>query len=111
MSRFRDGLIGAALALITMTGIHFPFADIGVPLLSLFLALSACTYLGALLAQQQSTGVALLELAVGIVVFVCAIRSSRATRFTEWDWVHDNQFITTRVSRWFPPACAVGSVI
>jgi len=116
MTRIRGTLTGGALALIAIVGIHLPLAEIGVPLLSLFLALTACVYLGALLAQQQGLRVVLAESAVSLIVFVCAILGMLVSaRWLAagyaihglWDWAHDTGIVTTRVSRWFPPACAV----
>ncbi len=108
--------MGAALAVVTAVAIHFPFADVAVPLLSLFLALTACVYLGALLAQRQSTGVVVSELAVGIGVFLCAVLGILVSGLWLaggyavhgiWDWAHDTGVVTTQVSSWFPPACAL----
>ena len=113
-------MAGAALALIAVAAIHFPFAEIGVPLLSLFLALTACVYLGALLAQDQKHGVVLAELTVGLLVFVCAILGTLASAgwlaagyavHGLWDWAHDAGGVATHVAAWFPPACAVFDII
>lgn len=73
MTRLRGAFVGAALAVVAAVGLHFPLAGAAVALLSLFLALTACVYLGALLAQRQTAAVVLSELAVGAVVFLCAI--------------------------------------
>lgn len=116
MTRLTGALVGAALATVAAVAIHFPLAGIGVPLLALFLALTACVYLGALLAQPQTTGVALSEIAVGFAVFLCAIFGTLGSVLWLaagyalhglWDWAHDAGWVATQVSKWFPPACAV----
>lgn len=120
MTRIKSGLSGGALALIAVVAIHFPFAEIAVPLLSLFLALTACVYLGALLAQRQSPAVVISEFAVGLSVFLCAILGTLVSAgwlaagygiHGIWDWAHDAGHVTTRVSSWFPPACAIFDII
>ena len=114
--RLRGAGAGAALAIVAVLGIHFPLARFGIPLLSLFLALTACVYLGALLAQSQRTPVVISELVVGLIVFVSAALGLLVspvwlvfgyTSHGLWDWAHDIGAISTGVSAWFPPACAV----
>lgn len=116
MTRLRGALIGAALAVVAALSLHFPLAGAAVPLLSLFLALTACVYLGALLAQRQATGLVLSELAVGAAVFLCAIFGTLGSVLWLaagyalhglWDWAHDAGRVATQVPRWFPPACAI----
>ena len=113
-------MAGAALALISISAVHFPLKHIGVPLLSLFLALTACVYLGALLAQAQRPMVVVAESMVGLAVFVCALLGAVASAgwlaagyviHGLWDWAHDAGAVTTRVSAWFPPACAVFDIL
>ena len=72
MSRNKGSLIGLALAAIAAVLILGPLASQGRVLLGLFLALTACVYLGALLAQKQSKTVAAAELTVGALVFLCS---------------------------------------
>jgi hypothetical protein len=85
-------------------------------LLALFLALTACVYPGALLAQRQKLQVMLSELTLMLVVFVCAFFGTIDSMMWLaagyaihglWDWLHDAEVVATRVSTWFPPACAV----
>lgn len=116
MSRKRGALIGLALAAIAAVVIHGPLASQGRVLLGLFLALTACVYLGALLAQKQTKTVAAAELAVGALVFLCSFLGVASSVLWlaagyalhgAWDWVHDIEVVPTRVARWFPPACAI----
>ena len=72
MSRNKGSLIGLALAAIAAVVILGPLASQGRVLLGLFLALTACVYLGALLAQKQTKTVAAAELTVGALVFLCS---------------------------------------
>ena len=72
MSRNKGALIGLALAAIAAVLILGPLASQGRVLLGLFLALTACVYLGALLAQKQTKTVAAAELTVGALVFLCS---------------------------------------
>ena len=108
--------MGFGLAVIAAVLVHGPLASQGRVWLGLFLALTACVYLGALLAQKQTTGVAGSELAAGALVFVCSylgVTSSvlwLAVGYAvhgAWDWAHHTAYVPTKVARWFPPACAV----
>ena len=67
------------------------------------------------LAQQQGPGTTLGEVAVALAVFVCAFLgvadaavwlAAGYALHGVWDWFHDIEAVPTRVSRWFPPACA-----
>lgn len=115
MTRTQAILTGSALAGVAAAAVHAPFAAVAVPLLALFLSLTACVYLGALLAQRQPPGVVVAELAVSLVVFACAFAGSIAGAswlavgyavHGAWDWAHDRKLVATRVAPWFPPACA-----
>ncbi|MEN8144131.1 MAG: DUF6010 family protein [Gemmatimonadota bacterium] len=103
-----------------MASIHGPLAETGHLALALFLALTACTYPGALLAQKSSATTALFELALAAAVFVLAymgatgsivwLRAGYALHGL-WDWLHDLRLISTRVASWFPPACAAFDLV
>ena len=119
-TRIRGAIAGAALALLAISAVHYPLARVSVPLLSLFLALTACVYLGALLAQTQRPAVVAAESAVALVVFVCAALGTLASAgwlaagyavHGLWDWAHDAGSIATRAAPWFPPACAVFDIL
>ena len=116
MSRIKGALIGLTLAVIAAVLILGPLASQGRVLLGLFLALTACVYLGALLAQKQTKLVAVAELTVGTFVFLCSFLGVTSSVLWlaagyavhgVWDWVHDTEVVPTRVARWFPPACAI----
>ena len=116
MSRNKGALIGLGLAAIAVVVILGPLASQGRVLLGLFLALTACVYLGALLAQKQTKPVAAAELTVGALVFLCSFLGVASSVLWlavgyalhgVWDWVHDMGVVPTRVSGWFPPACAI----
>ena len=113
--RNRAIVLGFCLAAVVIVGAHWSHetqARIG---LALFLALTACIYLGALLAQSTSTLTAAAEFAIAGLVFVCAWLGLAfgaiwlAVGYAlhgAWDWLHHSGKITTRVAPWFPPACA-----
>lgn len=116
MMRFRGALAGAAFAFLVIAALHYPSARVGVLLISLFLALTACVYLGALLAQRQRLPVITSELGVGLAVFTCAALGAMMSAawlaagyalHGVWDWAHDSGFVSTNVTAWFPPACAM----
>ena len=112
----KGALAGLALAVIAGTLIHGPLASQGRIAMGLFLALTACVYLGALLAQKQTKGAVGSELAVAAVVFLCSYFGVTASVLWlalgyavhgAWDWVHHVGAVSTKVADWFPPACAV----
>jgi hypothetical protein len=83
--------------------------------MALFLALTACVYPGALLAQSQRPATALAELAVAGAVYACALLGMTTTAawltvgyvlHGVWDWLHEARVVPTRVAGWFPPLCA-----
>ena len=116
MTRIKGALIGAILAIAAIAGLHSPRTGVAVTLLSLFLALTACVYLGALLVQPQKRGIVLSEFAVGAAVFLCAVLGALVSTIWLavgysihglWDWAHDAGMVATKVFKWFPPACAI----
>ena len=120
MRALRDSLVGAVLAVVVLTLIHGPLASHGRLLLALFLALTACVYLGALLAQRQSMGVAGAELVVSSIVFACSFLGLTASVHWlaagylihgAWDWAHHGGAVPTRVASWFPPLCAAFDLV
>lgn len=113
--RIRAAVAGAALAVVVAAALHQPWIAGGRLLLGLFLALTACVYLGALLAQKQGVVTTLGEMAVALAVFACAFLGVAGSAVWLavgyavhgiWDWLHDISAVPTQVSRWFPPACA-----
>ena len=83
--------------------------------IALFLAVTACVYAGALLAQDLPIRFVVLELAVASVVYALAVVGLRASTVAlaagyalhgVWDLLHHPRAVPTRVARWFPPMCA-----
>lgn len=104
-----------------VVGLAFVFLVHTVPpqparqLIALFLAFTACTYAGAVLAQRIPAHFALLEIAVALAVLGLAVVGLRASTAAlaagyalhgVWDLVHHPRAVPTRVAAWFPPACA-----
>lgn len=113
--RIRAAIIGAALAMLAAVVVHYPLAGSARLALALFLALTACVYLGALLAQTQTPLTTVSELVVGGIVFLCAFLGMAFSALWlavgyslhgVWDWLHDTKTVPTHVVVWFPPACA-----
>ncbi|MFQ5759969.1 MAG: DUF6010 family protein [Acidiferrobacterales bacterium] len=113
--RIRGAIVGAALGALAAAAIHYLLAGSARPLLALFLALTACVYLGALLAQTQTLLTTVGELLVGGAVFVCAFLGVAFSALWlvagyvlhgAWDWLHETKTVPTHVAAWFPPACA-----
>jgi hypothetical protein len=111
----RAALLGLVAAVVAVLGIHLPFPAYSRLVLALVLSLTACVYLGALLAQAQSPGTWMAELAVATAVFVCSLLAMAASPVWlavgyavhgGWDWLHDARVVPTRVALWFPPLCA-----
>ena len=111
----RAALLGAVAAIVGLAGVHLPFPSQSWLVLALFLALTACVYLGALLAQPQRRGTQAAELTVGATVFACAFLGMAASPLWlaggyalhgGWDWLHHVRVVPTRVAGWFPPLCA-----
>ena len=105
----RAAALGLCLAVVAVVGAqwsHEAQARIG---LALFLAPTACVYVGALLAQSTSTLTAAAEFAIGGLVFICAWLSlslgamwlavGYALHGT-WDWLH-HPGSATRLAAWF----------
>ena len=108
--------LGVVLAVFAIFGLHWPLAEEALNGLALFLALTACVYPGALLAQTVRRPVAVAEIGVGAAVFVCAwIGVAYDPLWIAvgyflhglWDWAHHTKHVPTRIAGWFPPACAV----
>jgi hypothetical protein len=113
--RIRAALFGLSAAVVAAAGVHWPFPTYARLVLALFLALTACVYLGALLAQPSPRVTAVLELGVAGAVFACSLLGMTASAYWlavgyglhgAWDWLHDLEMVPTRVARWFPPLCA-----
>ncbi|MEE9208319.1 MAG: DUF6010 family protein [Gemmatimonadota bacterium] len=118
--RLRPVLLGCTAAAVAMASVHGPLAETGHLALALFLALTACTYPGALLAQNSSTMTVASELAVAATVLVLAYAGATGSvvwlgagyaLHGLWDWLHDLQLVSTRVATWFPPLCAAFDLV
>ncbi len=116
----RGAALGAILAGVAIFGIHWPLESEALNGLALFLALTACTYPGALLAQSTGRAVAAAELALAAAVFATAWLgiahdplwlAAGYLAHGIWDWGHHIGRIPTRTAGWFPPACAVFDLI
>lgn len=86
-----------------------------VQLFALYLAFTACFYVGAALADGKQPWFS-LEIGISIPVFVCSWLGLWhtplwiAVGYTihgVWDLFHHPRWIPTRTVRWFPPVCAV----
>lgn len=115
MTRLRPVLLGGTAAAVAIASVHGPLAETGHLSLALFLALTACTYPGALLAQKPATATAASELVVAAAVLVLAYMGATGSvvwlgagyaLHGLWDWLHDLRLLRTKVAAWFPPACA-----
>jgi hypothetical protein len=113
--KLRAALLGLTAALVGIVGVHLPFPAYSRLVLALFLALTACVYPGALLAQTAKPTTALAELAVAGVVYGCALLGMTHSAVWLavgyglhglWDWLHDVRVVPTTVAGWFPPLCA-----
>ena len=108
-------LVGIVLGLLFIFFVHTVPPQPARQLIALFLAFTACTYAGALLAQQVPISFGALELAVACVVFGLAVIGLRASTTSlaagyalhgAWDLFHHPRGVPTRVASWFPPVCA-----
>jgi hypothetical protein len=112
MKSFLIGLLlGVAFILLVHSVPPMPARQ----MIALFLALTACVYAGALLAQQVPFSIAVVELAVTAIVFALAVVGLRASTTALatgyalhgfWDLAHHPRAVPTRVAPWFPPFCA-----
>jgi hypothetical protein len=116
----RAAALGAILAVCAIAGLHWPLESEALNGLALFLALTACVYPGALLAQKARPWVAVAETGVGATVFVCAwIGVAHDPLWIAigylvhgvWDWTHHVNRVPMRVAAWFPPLCAAFDVV
>jgi hypothetical protein len=115
MSGMKSFLIGIVLGLLFVLLVHSVQPQPARQIIALFLALTACVYCGALLAQSVPSHFVALELAVAAAVFACAVVGLRASTsylaagyvlHGAWDLLHHPNVVPTRVARWFPPLCA-----
>lgn len=116
----RAALLGAVLAAAAIAGLHWPLEGEALNGLALFLALTACVYPGALLAQSTGRAVAAAELLVGAAVFAAAWLgvahhplwlAAGYLGHGLWDWGHHAGRVATRTAGWFPPACGVFDIV
>ena len=108
-------VIGILLGLVFVLVVHSVEPMPARQMIALFLALTACVYAGALLAQQVPFAIAVAELAVTAIVFALAVVGLRASTTAlaagyalhgVWDLAHHPRAVPTRVASWFPPLCA-----
>ena len=118
--KVRAAFLGLVAALVGVLGIDLSFSAYSRLVLALFLSLTACVYLGALLAQAQSLSTWAAELAVAAVVFGCSLLGISASPVWlafgygihgGWDWLHETRTVQTRVAGWFPPLCATFDLV
>lgn len=112
----RMAVLGVVLAAAAAIGLHWPLRSAALNGLALFLALTACVYLGALLAARPSGRItAAGEILVGGMIFLCAFLGLAVSpvwiaigygAHGAWDWLHVDGRFGVRVAGWFPPACA-----
>lgn len=116
MSGIKPAIFGVVLGCVFILAAHMVPPQPARQIIALFLAFTACVYAGALLAQQTPAGpIALAELAIAAVVFVCAMIGLRASTMYLaggyiihgiWDLFHHPRAVSTRVAVWFPPLCS-----
>ncbi len=115
MAGMKSFLVGIVLGLAFVLLVHSVPPQPARQLIALSLAVTACIYCGALLAQSAPGHVVVLELAVFGVVFACAVVGLRAATswlaagwvlHGVWDLLHHPKAVPTRVTSWFPPLCA-----
>jgi hypothetical protein len=108
-------LVGIVLGVVFIFLVHTVPPQPARQVIALFLAFTACTYAGALLAQQVPTHFGVLELALACVVFglaVIGLRASTASLASGyalhgiWDLFHHPRAVPTGVASWFPAVCA-----
>jgi hypothetical protein len=108
-------VIGIVVGLLFVLLVHTIPPQPARQIIALVLAFTACSYVGALLAQEVAPPFAVLELAIAAVVFALAVVGLRASTTSlalgyvlhgVWDLAHRPNAMPTRVASWFPPACA-----
>lgn len=111
----RAAALGVVLALAAALGLHWPLRSSALNGLALFLALTACVYLGALLAQRTGWKTRIGEVSVGALVFLSAFLGLAVSPIWmaagyglhgAWDWLHVGGRVGARTAAWFPPLCA-----
>lgn len=111
----RASALGAIMALLAIIALHWPLENEALTGLALFLALTACVYPGALLAQEANSRTVLCEVCFSMAIFACAwvglaiyplLIAFGYAGHGLWDWLHHTEHVATKTSRWFPPACA-----
>src|SRR5262249_51996560 len=112
----RAALLGLCAAFVAIIGAHWSHETQARTGLALFLALTACVYPGATLAQATTRTTTAVEIVICGLVFTCAwlgislhvswLAVGYGLHGT-WDWLHHFGHMGARVARWFPPACAV----
>ena len=108
-------VIGIVVGLLFILLVHTIPPQPARQIIALVLAFAACSYVGALLAQEVAPPFGLAELAIAGVVLALAVVGLRASTTSlaagyalhgVWDLLHHPRAVPTRVARWFPPACA-----
>ncbi len=110
-------VIGLVVGLLFVLLVHTIPPQPARQIIALVLAFTACSYVGALLAQEVAPPFGLAELAIAGLVLALAVVGLRASTTSlaagyalhgVWDLLHNPspRAVPTRVVRWFPPACA-----
>ncbi|ETI67250.1 DUF6010 family protein [Neobacillus vireti] len=114
-SNVRNIVAGVLLALLTIRTFITFTSPISYQLFALFLAYTACVYLGAALSDSRITWIS-IEFAVSFIFLNCALLGLLYSPIWIglgfilhgiWDMLHHPKIIKTSVVKWFPPICAV----
>jgi hypothetical protein len=106
---------GFLLALLTIRALYLFSSPVSYQLFALFLAYTACTYVGAALSDSRLKWIS-VEFVVSALFFSFAALGLivspvwLAMGFILhgiWDMLHHPKMIKTKVIKWFPPLCAV----
>lgn len=108
-------LIGLAISFILIRVFHFAAEPYHYQLFALFLAYTACVYLGAALSDSRMN-ILLIETVVSLIVFACAYLGIVYSPFWValgyvihglWDMAHHPKLVSTKIVKAFPPLCVV----
>ncbi|HYK71608.1 MAG TPA: DUF6010 family protein [Pseudoneobacillus sp.] len=108
-------LIGLVISFLLIRVFHFAVAPYHYQLFALFLAYTACVYLGAALSDSR-LNIILTETVVSIVIFACAYLGMVYSPFWvalgyllhgTWDLFHHPKLISIKIVKAFPPLCVV----
>ena len=114
-NKVKTVVAGVLLAMLTIRIFITFTSPVSHQLFALFLAYTACVYLGAALSDSRNTWI-LIEFAVSFIFLNCALLGVVYSPIWLgvgfilhgiWDMLHHPKVIKTKVVRWFPPLCAV----